>query len=305
MHTVLGAGGVTSNELVKELRKNNESYQLVSRNPMPAKGERWVASDITDPQSLKQVVRGSEVVYLLAGTKYDIRTWREFWPRVMNNTIEACKATQAKLLFFDNVYPYGLVRGIMTEETPYNPVSRKGEVRAKIATHLMAEAGKGNLKAIIARAADFYGPKYEKSFANVMVFDRLARGKSAQWMVNDKVTHSFTYVGDLGKSLYALVKKESAINQVWHMPTASPPLTGKEFIEKVAVAFGVKPKYTVLSKFMISMAGLFNRNIKEAYEMLYQNEYDYIFDSSKIEKSFSLSATPYETGISESVPSYQ
>jgi len=26
------------------------------------------------------------------------------WPRVMSNTIEACKRARAKLVFFDNVY---------------------------------------------------------------------------------------------------------------------------------------------------------------------------------------------------------
>ena len=31
----------------------------------------------------------------------------------------------AKLIFFDNVYMYGKVNGIMTEETAFNPCSKK------------------------------------------------------------------------------------------------------------------------------------------------------------------------------------
>jgi len=49
---------------------------------------------------------------------------------------------------------YGKVSGTMTEETPFNPCSKKGEVRAKIATSLINEWKAGALTAMIARAAD-------------------------------------------------------------------------------------------------------------------------------------------------------
>ena len=52
----------------------------------------------------------------------------------MSNSIEACKRAGAKLIFFDNVYMYGKAGGPMTEETPFNPCSKKGEIRAKIAS---------------------------------------------------------------------------------------------------------------------------------------------------------------------------
>ncbi|HSQ45033.1 MAG TPA: hypothetical protein VLM16_08560, partial [Ginsengibacter sp.] len=60
----------------------------------------------------------------------------------------------------------------MTEATPYNPLSKKGELRAKIATQLMEEAKAGNLTAMIARAADFYGPNCNTSLLNLLVFDK-------------------------------------------------------------------------------------------------------------------------------------
>lgn len=77
----------------------------------------------------------------------------------MANTIEACKRSRAKLVFFDNVYMYGQVNGAMTEETPFNSCSKKREVRAEIATAIKDEWKAGALTAMIARAADFYGPE--------------------------------------------------------------------------------------------------------------------------------------------------
>jgi nucleoside-diphosphate-sugar epimerase len=37
--------------------------------------------------------------------------------------------------------------------------------------------------------------------------------------------------------------------------------------------------------------------MKELGEMLYQNEFPYVFDSSKFEKAFQFKPTPYEEGI--------
>lgn len=92
-----------------------------------------VAADLADREQAIRAVAGSSVVYLVTGLKYDHRVWHDLWPRIMANTIEACKRAQSKLLSFDNVYMYGKVNGPMTEETPYTPCSKKGEIRAKIA----------------------------------------------------------------------------------------------------------------------------------------------------------------------------
>ncbi len=89
-------------------------------------------ADLLNYDETEKAVAGSKIVYLMAGLKYDARVWRQQWPVIMRNTIDACKKHQAKLVFFDNVYAYGLVKGPMTEETPYNPVSKKGEVRAAL-----------------------------------------------------------------------------------------------------------------------------------------------------------------------------
>jgi len=37
--------------------------------------------------------------------------------------------------------------------------------------------------------------------------------------------------------------------------------------------------------------------------MLYQNEYDYLFDSTKFEKTFNFTPTSYKDGIAETVRS--
>ena len=65
------------------------------------------------------------------------------------------------------------------------------------------------------------------------------------------------------------------------------------------------PKYRVLSRPMIRLAGLFNSNVGESYEMLYQSDSPYLFDSSKFDKAFGFSGTPYAEGIHATAASFK
>jgi len=218
----------------------------------------------------------------------------------MKNVIDACKATGSRLVFFDNVYAYGRVNGWMTEETPYKPVSKKGEVRKHIAEMLMKETRSGELKAIIARAADFYGAG-TLAFVTAMVFERFQKGKSAQWLISDRFKHSFTYAKDAAVGTAMLGNTDSAYNQVWHLPTDKNVLTGKEFIELTAKEFGVKPGDMNVPKWMLQVLGLFSSIMKESVEMTYQNDSEYLFSSAKFEKEFNFKPTSYIEGIKETV----
>jgi nucleoside-diphosphate-sugar epimerase len=298
MHTILGAGGAIGTALVKQFARTGQSVRLVNRNPRPIQGATEVVSaDISDLDQTVRAVSGSSIVYLLVGLKYDFRVWRELWPRIMSNAIEASKRANAKLIFFDNVYMYGRVSGPMTEEIPFNPCSKKGEVRAQIATTLLNEIKAGRLSALIARSADFYGPDARTSVANILVFEKFAKRATASWLVNDAVPHSYTFTPDAARSLTMLAANESAWNQTWHVPTTANPPNGKQFIQMAAKEFGVEPKYRVLSRPLIKLAGLFDQNTRESYEMLYQYDSAYLFESTKFSKTFSFEATSYAEGV--------
>ncbi len=298
MITILGAGGAIGGELVKALARTRTRVRLVGRNPKSAPGDvEILTADISDLSQTVRAVAGSDVVHLLVGLKYDCAVWQETWPRIMRNAIEACKRAGAKLVFFDNVYMYGKVAGKMTEETPFNPCSRKGELRARIAMELLSEIKTGNLTAMIARSADFYGPGAKTSVANMLVFDKFANQSKAAWLVNDLVPHSFTFTPDAAKSLVLLTGSETAWNQTWHVPTAPAPPTGKQFIGMVAQAFGVAPRYRVLNRPMLKVAGWFDKTVAESYEMLYQSDSEYLFDSTKFVRAFEFEATSYAEGV--------
>jgi nucleoside-diphosphate-sugar epimerase len=304
LQTILGAGGAIGKELAKVLPEYTNKIRLVSRKPKFVNGnEELVSANLFDKNEMFSAVEGSDVVYLTVGLDYNHKIWAEYWPIIMRNAIEACKTTESKIVFFDNIYMYDPnYLNEMTEDTPQNPVSKKGKVRKEIADMLMAEIKKGNLIGLIARSADFYGPSIlNSSVLNETIVKNLANGKKANWLGDVTKKHSFTYTPDAGRATAILGNSEKAFNQVWHLPTAKNPPTVKEWIKLFAQELGVEPNYREVSKSMTKIAGLFIPIMKELAEMYYQNDRDYVFNSDKFEKNFDFKSTLYEMGIKEVV----
>jgi nucleoside-diphosphate-sugar epimerase len=61
----------------------------------------------------------------------------------------------------------------------------------------------------------------------------------------------------------------------------------------------------ILSRWMIRLGGLFDKTTAELYEMLYQYEYDYLFDSSKFEKAYNFQPVSYTEGIKATANAYK
>jgi nucleoside-diphosphate-sugar epimerase len=303
MQTILGSGGSIGIELAKVLKSYTGKIRLVSRDPKTVNpDDDLFTCNLMDGPKLLEAVRGSMVVYLVAGLKYEAKTWQEMWPMIMKNTIEACKTHQAKLVFFDNIYMYDpKCISFMTEDCPVNPCSKKGEVRAKIAEMLLDEMKQGNLEAVIARSADFYGPGKVNSLVMLSVYQNFLKGKKANWLSALDKKHSHTYIPDAAKATAILGNDSRADGQVWHLPTAKEPLTGRQWIEAFAREMNVKPSIQLASPMMVKIIGWFNPIMKEFVEMLYQYDRDYVFDSSKFEKAFNFTPTPYAEGIRQIV----
>lgn len=305
MQTILGAGGTIGKQLAKELKNYLDNIRLVSRNPDKVnESDELFPADLLNKEAVLKAVEGSEVVYLVAGLPYSTKAWKAMWPSVMKNVIEACKAHGSKLVFFDNVYMYDRDHlHHMTEDTPIKPSSKKGNIRTEVVNMLMDEVKSGNLTALIARSADFYGPGMDdnKSLLIETVFKNLANGKKADWMISSKHLHSFTYTADAAKATALLGNTKDAFNQVWHVPTASNPMTGAEMVQAVANEMGVEGKVRDVPRFMLNILGLFVSPVKEGIEMMYQFDRDYVFDSHKFEKQFNFKPTSYNEGIKQTI----
>lgn len=299
MQTILGANGTIGSVLAKELKNYTDKIRLVSRNPKKVnETDELFPCDLSDVSRVDKAIEGSEVVYLLVGFEYNIKVWRDKWPKLMRATIDACCRYNAKLVFFDNVYMYD-INAIphMTEESVVNPVSKKGVVRKEIADMLLNEVKSGKLTGLIARSADFYGPNNERSFLNEVVYINIKKGKKPNWFIDADKKHSFTYTPDAARATALLGNTSDAYNQVWHLPTDKNTLTGREMVTLFAKEMKVANSIFVLPMWLLKVLGLFIPIMKEMPEMMYQYDRDYFFDSAKFDKRFNFKITSYAEGV--------
>lgn len=303
MQTIIGSGGAIGLPLAKELKKYTEKIRLVSRNPQKVnETDELFSMDANNLTKLNEAIVGSEVVYVTIGFKYNIKVWQSLWPPFMRTVINTCEGNNAKLVFFDNVYLYDKSTiPFMTENSPIGPPSKKGEVRKQLNEMIMNEVQKGSLTALIARSADFYGPDTINSIIGEMVVKNLMKNKKAQTFGDINKIHTYTYTPDAGKATALLGNTADAYNQVWHVPTTKEKLTNQQWIDLIAEEMNIQAKIQYIPTWIIHMLGIFVPLMREFPEMVYQNKMDYVFDSSKFEKRFGLTATAPKDGVKEMI----
>lgn len=304
MQTILGSGGAIGTDLAKALTKYTKEIKLVSRNPKKVNAtDVLLSADFTDSSQVFNAIEGSEICYLTVGFEYNIKVWREKWPPFIKNVVDACIQNNCKLVFFDNVYALGAEAvNHITEESPISPTSKKGEVRATIDRMILDQVKKGKLKAIIARAPDFFGPvKKQNSMLMNLLYDNMVKGKSAKWICYADVVHTMGYTPDLAEATAILGNTPDAYNQIWNLPTDMNSLTGRQWVKLFADEMHASEKVQVLPTWSLQLLGLFVPVLKEMVEMMYQFDRPYNFDSSKFIKRFKFSPTSNKEAVKETV----
>ncbi|MEC5145673.1 NAD(P)H-binding protein [Chitinophaga sp. 212800010-3] len=301
--TILGAGGAIGIELAAELSGYTKDIRLVGRNPRQVNpSDEVFKADLSDRWQVFKAIEGSSIVYLTVGFEYNIAIWQVQWPLLIRNVIDACLEYGAKLVFFDNVYAIGgdNVKHI-TEESPFSPVSKKGEVRMQVDQTILDSIGNRNLEAIIARAPDFFSDIKGKSLTMNLIYDNLLNDKEAAWLCNAEVIHSVGYTPELAKGTAILGNTNDAYGQIWNLPTDPQPVTGAEWIRLFAAEMGKSDKFQLLSADTIKELGAADQILKEIYEMLYQYDRDYYFDSSKFNKRFNYTPLTNALAVKQTV----
>lgn len=300
MQTILGANGQIGRELALSLKRDYTSHiRLVSRRPQKVnESDELVQADLLDAQQTSDAVKGSEIVYLTAGLPMDTQLWIEQWPVLMSNVIAACQTHNAKLVYFDNTYMYPQTSTPQAEDAPFVPNGGKGKVRAQITTMLLDAMQRGSINAVICRAPEFYGPGKTQSITNSTVIDALSAGKPAKVFLRDDVKRSLIFTPDASRAMALIGNTPDAYGQTWHLPCDDNRLTYRQFIELAAGIFNVQPKYRVLKRWQLWLAGKFNPTVRDAAELLPRYQTDNIFVSDKFKHRFpDFAVTTFAQGL--------
>lgn len=300
MQTILGANGQIGEELARALKRNFTSdIRIVSRGAKRVNDTDEVFSvDLSIKEKAMEAVKGSEIAYFTLGLPISSDLWEKQFPLILRNVIDACKINRTKLVFFDNTYMYPQDDRVLTEETIFDPVGRKGKVRKEMVEMVLKEMQSGELEAVICRAPEFYGPGKTQSITNTLIFNNIKEGKKLKVPLSDAKRRSLIWTPDASSATALIGNTPDAFGQTWHLPVEESHPTYKQFIEWVSEVYGNRLKYSVVPKFIFKIGTRFNKRVKELQELLPRYEHHNVFDDSKFRKRFpDFEVTTYRKGI--------
>ncbi|MGJ7031313.1 NAD-dependent epimerase/dehydratase family protein [Niabella hirudinis] len=302
MQTILGANGQIGEELARELKRNFTSdIRIVSREAKKVNDtDEAFSADLSAREKAVEAVKGSERAYFTLGLPISSDLWEQQFPLILRNVIEACKINGTKLVFFDNTYMYPQDNRLLTEETIFDPIGRKGKVRQEMAEMVLKEMQSGELEAVICRAPEFYGPGKTQSITNTLIFNNIKEGKKLKVPLSDNKKRSLIWTPDASRATALIGNAPDAFGQTWHLPVDKSHPTYKQFIALAADIYGKELKYSVVPKFVFKIGARFNQRVKELQELLPRYEHDNVFDDTKFRKRFpEFKVTSYKQGIEQ------
>jgi hypothetical protein len=220
----------------------------------------------------------------------------------MNNLIAAAGRANARLVVLDNLYMLGRPDGNpLNEETPMNPCSRKGEIRARAAERLFEADRRGQVTAVSGRASDFYGPRGTQTGLGDFFWPRALTGKTSFLPIPLDAIHTYHYIPDVAAALAALGSAGADITgRAWMLP-CRPAEPLRELVGRLAATLGRPMPLAQVPRWIVRMMAVAMPLMRELDEMLYQWDEPFIVDDRRLRERFGLEPADADSAAAETV----
>jgi nucleoside-diphosphate-sugar epimerase len=307
LHVVIGAGQIGP-LLARRLLARGLRVRMVRRSRGASlAGVEWMYGDITDPAFAAQATSGAAVVYNCTNPP-SYGKWEGVLVPLARAVREAAARAGARLVVLDCLYMYGAppADGVLREDLPLAPSSRKGELRALLADELFAAHRRGDVLVTSGRASDYFGPGCAAhSFFGTDFFARLGAGRSVIAVGNPDLPHAFSYTWDVAEGLAVLGTDERALGQAFHLPVTWNEGSTRQLVERFAAATGGEAKLLSVPRWLLRVLGVFSADLRGMPEMLYQWESAWKLDDSRFRRTFGVGATSIERAVADTVAAYR
>lgn len=302
LHVVFGAGQV-GHPLVERLLAAGKRVRIAKRSVarVPA-GCAVVLGDASDRTFCASAASGATTIYHCMNPPYSARVWAELVPRYMENLIAASAQAGARLVVLDNLYMLGRPGGRpLNEDTPMNPSSRKGEIRARAAERLFAAHRRGDVVATEGRASDFYGPGGTQTGLGDFFWPRALSSKTAYSPFPMDAVHTYHYIPDVAAGLATLGSADvGAYGQPWMLPCA-PAGTLRDLVMRLATKLGHAIKVAQVPRWFLKTTAVVVPLMRELDEMLYQWDEPFVVDDSRFRRRFQVYPMDVNHAASETI----
>lgn len=302
LHLVLGTGplGLAT---ARALLARGHSVRLVNRRgsvkALP-EGATVLAADLSDGTAMRQAASGATAIHFCVQPPYHL--WPTEFPALQDHAIRLAGDIGARLVVAENLYGYGPVDGLMTEDTQLRATTRKGVTRAAMHHTLRASHAAGRIDMAVARGSDFFGPGVTQAALGADTFNAILSGTRVRVLGNPDLAHSYTYVPDFGMAMAILGSDPRASGGVFHVPNA-PVTTTRAMVSEAAALAGKEARFQIIAPWQLRLLSIGIRPLREMVELSYQATRPFVADHGRFVRTFGDIATPRAEALAATLAS--
>jgi len=205
---VLGATGGVGGAVAEKLLANGYTVRAMHRNAaanaIKTPKYDWVSGDAMNRDEVMRAASGVDLI-VHAVNPPGYRNWGTLVLPMIDNTIAAAKAVDARILMPGTIYNFAPdTFDAITEESPQKPATIKGRIRVALEQRLEA-AAKNGTQVILVRAGDFFGPGAGNNWFAQAVVKPGAPLKAITNPADPGVGHQWAYLPDVAETMVQLV----------------------------------------------------------------------------------------------------
>lgn len=188
----------------------------------------------------------------------------------------------------------------MAEGLPLRPAGVKAAVRGRMWQDALAAHRAGRIRATEVRGSDYLGAGTQTILTR-LVLPRVVTGRRAIVPADLDAPHTWTYVGDVARTLVAAANDDRAFGRAWHVPSAPPEPVRQIAVRAAAIAGASAPRLTRMPAPVLWLGGLFDPTVRELRETTYQFDRPFRLDSTETATTFRIQPTPLDTAVAETI----
>jgi hypothetical protein len=147
------------------------------------------------------------------------------------------------------------------------------------------------VRAVSARASDFYGPGGSLSYLGDYFWKPALAGRIVWSPVNPDARHTYHYIPDVAAGLALLgCSSEDVLGRAWMLPCL-PAGTMRDLVGRFSQALGRGIRVAAVPRWIVKAMTLFVPLMREMEEMLYQWDEPFVVDDRRFRERFGIFAT--------------
>jgi nucleoside-diphosphate-sugar epimerase len=170
------------------------------------------------------------------------------------------------LLHPGNIYNYAASAREITKDTPEVPERPRGALRVRCEAMLKAAVARGDMRVIIIRAGDFFGPGTTGDW-----FDQgiLAQPGKLATLSAPGMAHSWAYLPDFGRAFVVAAEHHDEFAPYEVLFFKGNFVTTEQLVDAIQKASPSPLKVSALPWSLLAVIGLFNPVMREIHKMHY------------------------------------